>query len=295
MQGRFNHWVRLMMASCLVVCLFFVGTRRVMGESAKGTWDSRFTLPPGLNGSVNAMVSMGQFLVVGGSFSRAGGVEARGVALWDGSRWWPLSGAGVDGPVYALALSNDGLYVGGIFSHAGGKPANNVAKWNGISWDSMGGGVKATNIYNGGVFALYVQNGIVYVGGTFSLAGNVPALDIAGWDGRAWHSLGGGVCFSLPLDQYSGTGFVDAITGDGVNIYVGGEFAQAGNVSAVNLARWNGRAWEAIGSTSGGSLIYVNDGNDYPGSVSTLAFYQSNLYVGGDFFGIGGITVTNFA
>src|SRR5690348_14574174 len=102
MQGRFNHCVRLVLASCLVACLFFVGAGRAMGESAKGAWDSRFTLPPGLNGQVNAMVSMGNFLVVGGSFSRAGGVEARGLALWDGSRWWPLGG-GVDGQVYALA------------------------------------------------------------------------------------------------------------------------------------------------------------------------------------------------
>src|SRR4051794_16944451 len=112
MPRRLCPIMRMVAGVCLIVCLLLTGGGRVLSESAKGSWDSRFTLPPGLNGPVNAMVSMGNFLVVGGSFSRAGNVEARGVALWDGSRWWPLGG-GVDGQVFALALSNDGLYVGG--------------------------------------------------------------------------------------------------------------------------------------------------------------------------------------
>ena len=125
MPRGFHQFIRAVASGCVVVFLLLAGAGDVVGESAMGSWDSRFTLPPGLNGPVNAMVSVGRFLVVGGSFSRADNVEARGVALWDGSRWWPL-GDGVDGQVNALAMGSDGLYVGGSFTHAGGMPVNNL-------------------------------------------------------------------------------------------------------------------------------------------------------------------------
>src|SRR4051794_29924455 len=86
-------------------------------ESAAGAWGGQFKLPPGLNGSVSAMVSVGNMLIVGGAFSRAGNVPARGIALWDGTKWLGLA-EGVDGSIRAMAMGPDGLYVGGHFEHA---------------------------------------------------------------------------------------------------------------------------------------------------------------------------------
>jgi trimeric autotransporter adhesin len=287
--------VRVVLSCCLIVCLVFGGARKVMGESAKGSWDSRFTLPPGLNGSVYTMMPLGPLLVVGGDFTRAGSVQARGVAVWDGSRWWPLGG-GVDGEVHALALSNDGLYVGGIFTHAGGVPVHNVAKWNGVSWDAMGGGAQTSNRFPAAVYALYLQQGSVYVGGAFTRIGNLQTPDIARWDGKAWHPLAEGVWYRPPADENSGTGFVEAITGDGVNVYVGGSFARAGSLAVTNLARWNGRSWDAVGNTWGGDIVYYGDQvNYYLGVVSSLTYYQNNLYVAGSFGAIGGVIARNFA
>lgn len=72
-----------------------------------------------------------------------------------------------------------------------------------------------------------------------------------------------------------------------VGAYVGGNFTQAGPISANYVARWDGRSWHALGlGVSGGSytIVYalLNDGH-------------GNLYVGGSFETAGGITAHNIA
>ena len=72
----------------------------------------------------------GEALYVGGSFQTAGGVVARQIAKWDGSRWSPLH-SGMNGRVNALTVSNDGttLYAGGGFSNASRSNDSYVARW----------------------------------------------------------------------------------------------------------------------------------------------------------------------
>jgi hypothetical protein len=82
--------------------------------------------------SVNALVldSSGN-LYAGGAFATAGGVEAHGIAKWNGTSWAPL-GSGVGGVSYVSVLAfagNGDLYVGGFFDKAGGKSASNIARW----------------------------------------------------------------------------------------------------------------------------------------------------------------------
>lgn len=90
--------------------------------------------------SVNAMVSFGPSLFVGGSFELAGGVEARQIArLVDGS-WQPLlpgfrdpAAAGAE-EVRALAVHDGSLWLGGRFVRlADDRPAARVAVWSGCA------------------------------------------------------------------------------------------------------------------------------------------------------------------
>ncbi len=88
-----------------------------------------FAPPP----TIRAMVWNEGALFVGGSFTNAGGVSARNIAQWDGSRWSAL-GNGVTGfaaetSVFALAATPDGLAVGGHFQFAGGHPAADFTLW----------------------------------------------------------------------------------------------------------------------------------------------------------------------
>lgn len=89
----------------------------------------------GLNGTVNALVPVGDFLFVGGSFLGLAdsSAEARYIARYDpnASAWAALSG-GPDGPVTSLAsLGKDGLIVTGNFSTIGTtRQAGGFAVWN---------------------------------------------------------------------------------------------------------------------------------------------------------------------
>jgi trimeric autotransporter adhesin len=114
-------------------------------------------------------------LYVGGSFTNAGGVAARNVAKWDGSKWSALaSGLGNPGlffagylffPVGTLAAKNGILYAGGEFR--GNAPY--LARWDGKSWSATPGGV------NSYIRALAANGDDLYVGGTQTSAGGRPS------------------------------------------------------------------------------------------------------------------------
>jgi trimeric autotransporter adhesin len=171
-------------------------------------------------------------VVVGGTFTAAGGVNANCVAQWDGLAWSPLGPGltGINSTVYALAVLPSGdLIVGGGFSAAGGMPANSIARWNIASqtWSPMGSGLY------GGAYALALRpNGDLIAGGSFTMAGGIPVQSVARWDGAFWSSMepsfGGG--------QYP---WVNALaTLNSGDLAASGLFTTAGNSVAPYLARY---------------------------------------------------------
>ncbi len=128
-------------------------------------------------------------------------------------------------------------------------------------WISMGGLPGADNY----VYAVVVDGaGNVYIGGSFTVAGDVIANKIAKWNGSAWLALGPGV-----------SGQVNALAVSGSDLYVGGNFTTAGGSAATNVAKWSGSSWSALGSGMNSS-------------VSALAVSDTNLYAGGSFTTAGG-------
>ena len=65
-------------------------------------------------------------------------------------------------------------------------------------------------------------------------------------------------------------------------LYAGGTFETAGNVGAMNVARWDGAAWFPVGA-------------GFDNSVRALAFHDSLLYAGGDFSNSGALPVNHVA
>ncbi len=130
---------------------------------------------------------------------------------------------------------------------------------------------------NGPVTAIAVDGSNVYIGGEFTEVDGLPVTNIAHWNGSSWNALGAGI---------PKTGFFDptinAIAVDNGNVYVGGLFSTAGNISVSNIARWDGTAWSALGA-----------GVD--GSIQDIAIDQGNVYVGGRFETASGITVNHVA
>ena len=94
------------------------------------------------------------------------------------------------------------------------------------------------------------SNGTLYAGGGFSNVMGIPQADnIAAYSGGSWHALGsGGGPGGGPVD-----GYVRSLTAHGTDLYVGTDAKDvAGIAQADHVARWNGSAWSAVGSSANG-------------------------------------------
>ncbi|MGA2507848.1 MAG: T9SS type A sorting domain-containing protein [Chitinispirillaceae bacterium] len=85
-----------------------------------------------------------------------------------------------------------------------------------------------------------------------------------------------------PVPGVYGTVYALSLDSSGY-LYVGGEFTTAGGIAANNIAKWNGSAWDTLGSGTSGrvSALVVDD--------------SGNLYAGGRFLTAGTVTANNIA
>jgi hypothetical protein len=239
----------------------------------------------GVAGSVHALVVNGNDLYVGGSFSQAGSIGASNIARWNRiTQSWSALGSGVNNMVRALAFSNGILYAGGDFTAAGNVNASYAAWWDGGTWHAFG---QTVTIGEREVRALTVRGNNVYIGGTFGYVrvNGIPvtARKIVQWnkDSDQWFSLGNGV-----------DGHVEDLAISGNELYVGGNFTQAGPTSARDIARWNiaTAQWSVVNGSLGG-----NCGSSFCDQVNAFTVIGSDLYVGGKFTVAGGAVVNNIA
>lgn len=120
-----------------------------------------------------------------------------------------------------------------------------------ITWDRRFGLVGTNNL----VRALLVfndgQGDALYVGGTFTLAGNAVVNYIAKWDGADWSPLvsPGGIGMDGPV--YS-LGVYD--DGTGPALFAGGAFTTAGGIPANRIAKWNGVEWSSLSGPNGNGM-----------------------------------------
>lgn len=100
----------------------------------------------------------------------------------------------------------------------------------------------------------------LYIGGYFTLAGDVAAANIARWEGERFHALGQGT-----------GGTVQAMTIYDGRLIAVGNFMQAGGIETGGVAAWDGDNWSVVG----GPRIAFNS--------STSASYSACVY-GGDLY-----------
>ncbi len=131
-----------------------------------------------------------------------------------------------------------------------------------VAWDADGDGP---------------QPALLIAGGSFTVAGDVVANNVAAWDGAAWHALGVGMGPATPY--YTG---VRALAVYDNCLIAAGEFSTAGGASASHIARWDGESWSPLGTGMNGG-------------VQALTVFNGELIAGGFFSTAGGESVPGIA
>lgn len=259
-------------------------------------------------------------LYAGGDFIRAGAAGVLGIAKWEGGAWSALNGPNTKGlylGARTIAIAGPNLYVGGTFQVAGGTFVSRIARFDGTNWNDLGGGVSGNS---SSVSAVIENNGVVYIGGSFTNVSGVNARNVARWDGFSWSPLASGfnnTVNALVVHQgqlFAGGSFTargdgsgslhgigvwdgsqwqdvpvisewrinnvfNALASDGNNLYVGGNFYIGWSTPPPppiegdgldNIGYWDGVNWHSMKPALGIT-------------VSTLAFYNGQLYAGGSF------------
>ncbi|PWU09214.1 MAG: hypothetical protein C5B50_27820 [Verrucomicrobia bacterium] len=214
-------------------------------------------------------------VIVGGDFWMTATAPRWGLARvnLDGSMD-PFWAPDVVGAIRALALSGTNLYAGGDFIPDFDNAARGLVKVD----TSISDGID-TNfvppICCGSVSALAVDGAKLYVGGQFTLSNQTVALTrvdpFSGLPDAGWNVTN------------SPAGLAALLVTNGY-IFAGGSFTNIGGQAISALARF---------STSGGGAVdtsWNENLTSFSGtpSVSALAAYSSNLFVGGTFDLIGG-------
>ena len=256
---------------------------------------------------VDAMLPMGDRLLVGGSFQYAGEPlaenVAQNIAAWTGESWTRNLGAGktqgigdrdtfagqLDRGVTASARSGDDFYLVGNFFRAGILPTGHMARRTGNEWiepefDPL---IEYRSVFTR-LRAMHVAESEVVVG----FERDIPYQDerfnsIAVWDGDTWVGLG-------PADSNGVTGRttindrtnVSTLLEAEAGLYVGGNFNRAGDVDADSIALWNGTEWESLGE---------GEANGVLGQVNAAVFFEGDLIVAGTIWKAGDQSVNGIA
>ena len=157
-------------------------------------------------------------------------VDVEGVASWNGNEWAAVDDGSL-GIVHAISFDDDGnLYVG----HEGD---GGLAIWDRESWSLPAGGGFSGSPHI--VRDVAVDGDRVYVAGRFGAViqpnGSVlPVRGVAVWDRvlSTWRALGAGIEAALLPD-------VNAIAIRDEDLFVGGQFEDAGGRPSQNIARWS--------------------------------------------------------
>ncbi len=218
------------------------------------------------NADIAAMFVYNGELYVGGRFTSIGGINATGIAKFNGVSWSAVGNPpfGYCYGVSSIAEYNNELYIGGNFGDTL-LNATNIMRWNGTSWNTVGNGVVGGGITY--VNRLAVYNNELYIGGNFLQVNGNPGNNILKWDGNALSDVGGGLSGNI---TGGGNGTVYGLQVFDNELYAGGVFRYAAGFSAYHIAKWNGVDWCATNDT-------FNNG------VLSMGLFRDTLYIGGAF------------
>ncbi|MBS0197768.1 MAG: immunoglobulin domain-containing protein [Planctomycetes bacterium] len=236
----------------------------------------------GMNDDVHSLAILpGGDVIIGGQFTTADGVSANHIARYNPTtRTYSALGSGINtlySNVTALAVLPGGdVIAGGNFTMAGGVTANSIARYNPTTgvFSALSSGMGT--LYPSVLALAVLPGGDVIAGGTFTMAGGVPANYIARYNPTTgvWSSLGAGT---------DGLVYALALLPGG-DVIAGGTFTATGGTTAGYIARYNPttRVWSTLSSGMDRfvvALAVLPDGDVIAGGNFTRAGGAAATYV----------------
>jgi len=254
-------------------------TANNFAKYSEGTWSALGTGTVGTNNTVYgiAYARGGEYIVIVGAFTTAGGAAHAYFALFVGTAFY--GSTSFNGTCYCITPTHEQnvFYIGGAFTTVSGVSCNNIVKYTFIN--------AVEQIYalmvglNNPCYAIVVStNNTLYAGGTFTTAGGVSARFVAMWNGNTWSAMG------RPFA--SGTQ-VRALAYDPVynKVYAGGDINVSDVifgllVSKTPLAVWDGGVWKIVPLFPVGTSIVIytitNADSLFIGSSSSFSWYNNS-------------------
>lgn len=245
--------------------------------AAFDTAGNRTSWSPGADNTVLALATADGVIYAGGFFTEVDGDTRNRLAAFDTegqlTNWDP----GVSSGVYTLAIVDNVIYAGGTFFSAGGGTGE-TSRSRLAAFDTAGT-LLTWNPGDSGslqpVFAIAIEDGVIYAGGQFRSAGGETRRHLAAFDTdgnlTGWNPGVSDIVRTLSI-------------ANGV-IYAGGEFISAGNKTRNNLAAFD----------AAGNLTDWHPDVEAFSSVFTLAMADGLIYAGGSFTEINGQTRNRLA
>ncbi len=254
-----------------VVCLATAGvlTAGTSAAIAAPSQDPQSTYQ--VNGRVEAIVYLGDKVVLGGSFT---GVAPRGSTAWNTSYRYLVAFSAstgalvtsfnprVGGPVEALATDGGSVYAGGSFSSVSGNTTlKKIVKINNSG--AVDGSFRPKGV-SAKVSAVAYSAGRVYIGGAFTKVSGNPVYRIARLNSSTG-ALDSGWRPRIATTTRSGAPNVRAITVTGDSVYIGGYFQAVNGAARRSAARvsassgavsgWNPRV--VVKQTKNRGIVYA--------------------------------------
>lgn len=252
-------------------------------------------------------------LIVAGGFpyTRSDSLRANGLANWNGTEW-NIQGLG-DGcgdtsaqgnlsiNFLSVALFHDTLFAGALGSHIHYHPEWGLgAGMNLGEWFSIGDPnnyfytLKVHDrLFSGGrtdtLYGQYMPGIKEWIGGTWQAIPNMPLGPGSYYCATYWHDqywfagsfISGGARSVIAfdgVDQWTpnwgpGGGWINAITGFGDSLYVGGWYPLGSDTESPMIQLWDGAAWQP----------FFSDVLQFHWQIFDMEVYQGALYISGDF------------
>jgi hypothetical protein len=205
--------------------------------------------------------------------------------------WAPLHNGTDDGQVEELIVYNDLLHIGGGFTMINGNSSmRHIARWNAGIWEPVGSGrgqnVAALGVYDDG------GGEDLYAGAYDHPSPGGDVCRLYNWNGSSWTKIAD---FTAPddpvvvaLGEWTGAPTPGLVVGGAYNQVL--NWSPVAGYNLTSLAVYNPTMtppWQAIGGA-------VEEGGS-PGEVLVIKEHNNELYIGGRFDTVGGVSAAGIA